>query len=176
MKTERTSYMRTGRTSLGADMGYLILKILAIAGILVLTFTFALGIFRNPDISMAPAVKDGDLVFFNRLDKSCVSSDVVVVKKQGEKQVRRVVAIAGDTVDITEDGLMVNDAYVQEPGIYEQTGRYAEGIEFPVTLEEGEIFVLGDKRENSTDSRIYGPVKTEDILGKVITLIRRRGI
>lgn len=168
--------MRAAKTSLLADIGFLILKIAAIAGAVILVFSFVFGIFRNADISMVPGIKDGDLVIFYRLDKNFNPTETAVVEWQGKKQVRRVVAVAGDTVDITENGLMINGAYVQEEGIYEQTQRYMEGIDLPVTLKEGEIFVLGDGRENSTDSRIYGPVKTEDTLGKVMILIRQRGI
>lgn len=168
--------MKRMGTTLIAETGCLLLKILLIAGIFVLIFTFVFGLYRNEDISMAPAVKDGDLVVFYRLDKEYVSSDAIVLEWQGRKQVRRVVAVAGDTVDVTEDGLMINGALQQERDIYEQTHRYTEGIDFPVTVGEGEIFVLGDGRENSTDSRIYGPVKIRDTLGKLMSLIRRRGI
>lgn len=168
--------MKKAQPSLIADIGYLILKITIIAGVFWLAFTFVFGIFRNTDISMAPSIKDGDLVVFYRLDREFAASDVAVVEWKGKKQARRVVASEGDTVDITEEGLMVNGALLQEEKIYEETRRYEQGIEFPVTLAAGEIFVLGDGRENSTDSRIYGPVKAEDTLGKVTALIRGRGI
>ena len=69
-------------------------------------------------------------------------------------------------MDITEDGLLVNGSPQQEPGIYEETKRYAEGMDFPVTLQDGEVFVLGDAREDATDSRVYGTVRVEDTLGK----------
>lgn len=162
--------------SLIDDMGYLMLKIAILAGILILVGIFVFGVFRNEGIDMAPAVKDGDLVIFYRLDKRYTASDVIVLEWKGEKQVRRVVAVAGDTVDITEDGLMINSALQQEAGIYEETQRYVEGIEFPVTVKEGQVFVLGDGRESSTDSRIYGPVEVKDTMGKVMFLVRRRGI
>ena len=85
-------------------------------------------------------------------------------------------AVEGDTVDISEDGLIINGSLQQEDNIYEDTQRYEEGIDFPITLQEDEIFLLGDSRENATDSRIFGPVKTNETLGKVIMILRRRGI
>lgn len=71
-------------------------------------------------------------------------------------------------------GLLVNGSPQQEPGIYEETKRYAEGMDFPVTLRDEEIFVLGDAREDATDSRVYGIVQADDTLGKVMLVIRRR--
>ena len=126
---------------------------------------------------MIPAVKDGDLVLYYRYTRSgYLPQDVIALEKDGQKQVRRVVATAGDTVDITEDGLVINGALQQESEIYQKTERYRDGVEFPLTVPEGQVFVLGDNREGATDSRVYGCVKIEDTLGKVMTVIRRRSI
>jgi signal peptidase I len=154
----------------------LLLKIGVIAAVAILALTFVYGLHRNTDPDMAPAVKDGDLVAFYRLDKDFAAGDLLALSFRGERQVRRVVAVAGDTVNITEEGLMINGALQQEPEIYEKTERYADGAPLPLTLGEGQVFVLGDSRENATDSRVYGPVNTEDTLGSVIALIRRRAL
>ena len=69
---------------------------------------------------MYPNIKDGDLVVYYRLDKNYTARDLTVLDYQGSRQVRRVIAVAGDTVDITEDGLLVNGSPQQEPGIYEK--------------------------------------------------------
>lgn len=163
--------------SLAQDLLFVLLKIGVIVLIFVAIFTFLYGAFRCEDPEMSPAIKDGDLVIYYRLDKEYVVSDVAAIEENGKITAKRVVAEGGDTVDINEEGqLLVNGAVQQETSIYESTYRYEEGIDFPVTLQEGEIFLLGDARENSTDSRIYGPVKEEDTLGKVIMIFRRRGI
>jgi len=86
------------------------------------------------------------------------------------------VAVAGDTVDITEDGLLINGSLVQEQNIFGETLHYEDGISLPITIEDGQVFVLGDRRGNSVDSRLYGPVNIKDTLGKVMTIIRRRNI
>ena len=126
---------------------------------------------------MAPAIKDGDLVLFYRYTNAgYLPQDVVVMVIDGRMQVRRVVATASDTVDITEDGLMINGSLQHEPEIYQETERYQEGVGFPLTVPEGQVFVLSDSRIGATDSRIYGCVKIEDTLGKVMTVIRRRSI
>ena len=163
-------------TTLLQDIVYLLLKIAAIAAAVVLLFTFIFGVMRVTDIAMKPAVQDGDLVIFYRLDKEYVASDPVVLSYEGEKQIRRVIAVAGDTVDITEGGLIINGSLVQELDIREETLRFEDGISFPITIEEGQVFVLGDKRNDSVDSRLYGAVDINDTLGKVMTILRRRNI
>ena len=163
-------------TTLTQDVLYLLLKIAIIAVVVVLLFTFMFGILRVTDIAMDPSIQDGDVVMWYRLDKGYVASDPVVVSYEGEQQVRRVVAVAGDTVDITEDGLLINGSLVQEQNVFGDTLHYEDGITLPITIEDGQVFVLGDGRENSIDSRLYGAVDIKDTLGKVMTIIRRRNI
>ena len=162
--------------SLMKELLFLLAKIAAIGVAFLLIFTFMFGAYRNADASMSPAVKDGDLVIFYRLDKDYVAQDTLVLEFEGQKQVRRVIATAGDTVDINENGLVINGAPQQETGIHEPTHRYDNGVEFPITLKEGQVFVLGDSRVNATDSRVYGAVEIKDTLGKVMTILRRRNI
>lgn len=168
--------MDNSTNSIWRELGSLGIRIAVIAVVLVLIFTFVYGLHYNADPSMSPKVMDGDLIMYSRVDKNYKARDLLVLDFQGQKQVRRVVAAAGDTVDIDENGLVINGAPQQERDIYQNTQRYAEGISLPVTLNEGEVFVLGDARDGATDSRIYGSVSTEDTYGKVITIIRRRNM
>jgi len=164
----------TKEPSLRREFGILLIKIAVVALAVVLLFTFVYGFHRNLEPGMNPAVRDGDLVMFYRLDKNYAIDDLLLLEFKGEVQVRRVVARAGDVVNITESGLFVNGALQQEPDIYQRTQRYDKGISFPVTVGSGQVFVLGDARENATDSRVYGPVNTKDTQGTAISLIRRR--
>ena len=164
-------------TPLWKDLLFLILKVAAIVAVFMLLFTFMFGIMRYQDPSMVPAIKDGDLVIFYRYTQSgYLPQDVVVLEYKGLNQVRRVIATAGDTVDIIEDGLLINGALQQEPGIYRKTERYEQGVAFPLTVPEGEVFLLADYRTDATDSRIYGCVKIEHTQGKVMAILRRRNI
>jgi len=160
------------------DLVFLLVKIGVIVLIFVLLSTFLYGIVRYYEPSMSPTVKDGDIVVFNRYihEEGYHPREVIALVYDGETQIRRVVATAGDIVDINEDGLVINGALQQEPEIYSPTERYADGVSFPLTVPERHVFVLGDSRTNATDSRIYGCVSIGDTLGKVMTVIRSRGI
>ena len=160
------------------DLLYLLLKIGVIALVVVLFFTFLFGLIRCQEPWMSPAIKDGDLVIFYRYtSQGYLPQDVIALDYRGERHVRRVVAVEGDTVDITsEQGLIVNGSIQQELEIIYKTERYEEGVDFPLIVPEGHVFVLGDRRDGATDSRIYGCVKISDTQGKVITILRKRGI
>lgn len=167
----------TGTTSPLNDLLLLLFKIGLIAAFLIFMTTFFYGITQARDVSMEPAIKEGDLVIYYRPDKDYAVGDAIVVDYNGQLQVRRVVATAGDTVDISSDGgLIVNGSTQFEDDIYTSTYPYTDGITFPVTVGDGEVFVLGDDRTSAEDSRIYGTVKISATKGAVMTVIRRRGI
>ena len=162
------------QTSVKDDLLFLVLKVILFVALLAVTFLFIFGIFRCSDNMMSHAFKDGDLAIYYRLQKDYQPLDAVIIEKDGETQIRRIIGRASDEVNITEKGLEINGYLQQETEIYTDTLPYTEGISFPLTVDEGEYFVLGDNRTNAKDSRIYGKVKQEEIKGIVITLIRRR--
>ena len=173
--TEAVARSAHSSQPLWKDLVSLLLKAAVIAMAFVLLFTFLFGLIRYQEPSMDPAIKDGDLVIFYRYTKvGYLPQDVIVLERNGKMQVRRVVATAGDVVDITENGLSINGSIQQETGIYQKTERYVDGVDFPLTVLDGQVFVLGDSRGGATDSRIYGSVEIKDTLGKVIAVIRRR--
>ena len=89
----------------------------------------------------------------------------------------RVVAGPGDTVEIAEsERLIVNGNAVVEPNIFYNTPEYTGFIEYPLKLGEGQYFVLADSRNGGADSRFFGAVNREEILGTVITIMRRNNI
>ncbi|MBS5192133.1 MAG: signal peptidase I, partial [Lachnospiraceae bacterium] len=105
-------------TSIKDDLLFLILKILIFVALLAVTFLFIFGICRISDNMMSPAFKDGDLAVYYRLQQEFQPSDTVVLEKDGEVQVRRIIAAAGDEVNLTEEGLEINGYLQQESGIY----------------------------------------------------------
>lgn len=171
MKHEKVSSQ-----SILSDLLFLTVKIAVTTVLLAVLFLFVFGIHRCADNTMQPSMQYGDLIFYYRLQKNYKLSDVVVLEQDGEEQVRRVVAAAGDEVNITEDGLYINGHLQQEEKIYTETFPDREGISFPVTVGENEYFVLGDNRPNVEDSRLYGTVSQENIKGLVVTFLRRRDL
>jgi len=162
-------------TGLQRDILTLLLKIGVVVGIVVGLLTIIFGVEPYDYPSMEPAVQAGDLLMYSRFDKNYVAQDLIALSFQGQIQVRRVVAIAGNTVDIMDGHLIIDGAVQQEARIYTETHRFQSEIDFPLTVPEGHVFVLGDNRESSTDSRIYGPVRVDDTLGKITAQFRRRG-
>lgn len=140
-------------------------------------FTFFAGITTVPNADMRPRLEAGDLVIYFRMDKSPNDRDIVVFEKNDTEYIGRVVAKAGDTVDISDSGnLVINGNSVMEEDIYYPTVRYEGYTTYPLTLGEGEYFILIDKRDNGEDSRYFGAVRKSEISGTVITVIRRRNL
>lgn len=154
------------------DVLRLILKVLVIVLVFMLMFTFLFGTTKLQSNSMDPNLKEGDRVIYYRLDKNYVATNCVAFRYNGQTQVMRVVAVAGDTVDMTEDGLVINGALQSEPDPTKDTLPFKEGASFPVKLGEGEVFLMGDNRTESIDSRQFGPVKAKETLGELMTVIR----
>lgn len=160
---------------LGAQLVLLLLKVAMVVGFIAMVFLFLFGVVQAGDESMRPAVREGDLVVYYRLQKDYAAGDVIVVDDGDEKEVRRVIAVAGDEVDFTSDGLMINGYLQSEQGIYAETEPFTQGVTYPVTVGEGQVFVMGDNRPSSKDSRIYGPVDVQSgTEGKAMTIVRRR--
>ena len=142
--------------------------------LLWILFGYVFGITAMKNDDMMPRISAGDLMLYYRLENTWRAQDVIVLKREGQQYVGRIVAVGGDTVEVTEDAqLIINDSYVAESGIYYSTPRYESEVTYPLELKEGEVFVLCDYREGARDSRYFGPVEESEIKGKVITIIRR---
>ena len=83
------------------------------------------------------------------------------------------IANENDVVNITEEGMLLVNGTVQGGEIIYPTYP-KEGIEYPYRVPEGCVFVLGDHRTDTIDSRDFGPVPKKQVQGKVITILRRR--
>lgn len=148
--------------------------------VVLILFLFAFRIIVVSGGSMRTTLRDGDylLLLSNVFYQEPKYGDIVVISKQsfegGKPIVKRVIATEGQTVDIDfqqgivyVDGSPLSESYVNTPTNLE------EGVEFPLKVETGCVFVMGDNRNDSRDSRYpaIGQVDCREVLGKAIVLV-----
>jgi signal peptidase I len=129
-----------------------------------------------PTESMAPTLYIGDCIFVDKT-RYCKSlpnrGEVIVVSSQERKFVKRTIGVPGDTVEITNTVLLINSTPIKEHyTIHTDISTMVKSISprdnyGPVIIAENQIFVLGDNRDNSIDSRFWGPVNINAIEGLV---------
>lgn len=144
--------------------------------LITIAFLSTFHFYINKDSSMRPGIGEGDLILTYSIYKSYNQNDLTIVKNGEKYDVRRVVALSGDRIDIKEDHLVINGFVQSESYANGRTYAYKDGITFPITLKDDEVFVMADSRENTEDSRLYGPVKLKDTKGVVLVVIRHRGL
>lgn len=155
------------------------LQLLAIVAITTVTFTKIIIPVRVDGQSMYPTLHDEDIAIVNALslERSDIKRfDIVVLKceKLDKDIVKRVIGLPGDTLVYRDDKLYINGTYYDEKYLNKdyiakakikyQTELFTN--DFEITLNDDEIFVLGDNRLQSADSRTLGTFKYSDIIGK----------
>ncbi|NLZ80625.1 MAG: signal peptidase I [Clostridiales bacterium] len=147
----------------------IVLDLLEIIGA-ALALTFLLLIFIQPSIvegsSMYPTLHDNDKLLLWKLG-DLEKGDIVVFDShdlENSKYVKRIIGTKGDHVVIAGNTVIVNNKIVEEPYINEDD--FYGDVDLLVS--EDSIFVLGDNRNHSNDSRAFGEVKLEDVEGKVV--------
>ena len=165
------------------------LLLLTLAAVFIVT-TF---IFRHSVVdgdSMMNTLQHNDVLIISELFYTPEQYDIVVIEDHStgytHPLVKRVIAVGGDKVRVSEYGIFVNDELLNESYVFidefgytynvypsealfdNLTLVYEEGVYYEFEVPEGEIFVLGDHRNNSADSRKFGTVSTDAVLGKVL--------
>ncbi|MBO1265021.1 signal peptidase I [Proteiniclasticum sp. SCR006] len=168
--TERRKalYIRKGYISL-------LIRIALIAAVGYILFTQVFLITQARGNDMFPAIKDGDLIIAFRLQKELVKDDIVVYEVGDVTRLGRIVALENDEVLLDDSGVFRLNGTPQSGEIVFQTFP-KDGYDYPLQVPEGRLFLLGDHRNQTKDSRDHGPVSFEDLKGKVITILRRRGL
>lgn len=151
--------------------------LIAIA-VFALVRTFVIAPYTVPSGSMEPTIQVGDNLFAQKITlkmgKDAQVGDIVVFKNPETSSphdilVKRIIAHAGQTVTLEEgkvciDGMPLDEPYAQGMS-YELMQAPGVAVSYPYTVPEGCVWVMGDNRENSADSRYFGPVPTENLIG-----------
>jgi signal peptidase I len=102
--------------------------------------------------------KRGDIVVF--------SPPPAWQQGDGTPFIKRVIGIGGDTVDIHDNAVFVNGVQLDEPYTYEGQPTFVTGERSSWLIPTGDLFVMGDHRANSADSRVFGPIEKKDVIGR----------
>ena len=175
---EKKKDKKPGSRGIDSLFDFVELFIFSLAAVFIITTFF----FRHSVVegsSMERTLFEGEHIIISDLFYTPKRGDIVVCEDYSLEHeymrkpiVKRVIAIAGDTVKIDRYG----NVYVNGELLDESDYVYTDGpVEIPqdiidkeITIEEGEIFVMGDHRNNSADSRTEGPIKEDSILGKIL--------
>jgi len=166
-----------GATS-SPSLGRQILRVLAellqtalIAFLLFIVVNLATARIRVEGISMEPNLHDGEFVVVNRLAyrwKEPQRGDIIVFHFPSDPRrrfIKRVIGLPGDTVTIREGQVLINGSLLEEPYLAEEPRYHGEWRIAP-----NEVFVLGDNRNNSSDSQNWGPLDINEIIGKALLI------
>ena len=168
------------QTAKGRDLYEWVQSLVGSVLVVVAIFTFVIRMMGVDGHSMLNTLQHGDrlLVVNSMLYQDYKYGDIVILRKNGvfddDPIVKRVIAVEGQTVDIDfAEGIVYVDGEALEEDYIREPTYTAEGTEFPLTVPEGSIFVMGDNRNGSSDSRDYrlGTVDTRYVIGKAAFLI-----
>ena len=153
--------------------------------------TFVVQAFKIPSPSMVPTLLVGDHILVNKFlfgfrvpfaDGKIIAireperGDVIVFRYPRDRKldfIKRCVAVGGETVEVREKQVFINGAAVEfEQAVFLDEGSLLTGRDTfgPVTVPEGKVFVMGDNRDNSNDSRFWGFVDLKDVKGKAMVI------
>ncbi|MDO4428123.1 MAG: signal peptidase I [Atopobiaceae bacterium] len=148
----------------------------------VLLRVFVVGAYYVPTGSMLETIQEGDLILGEKVSlafRDPEPGDVVTFDSPatvGDTLVKRVIAVGGQTIDLVDGEVLVDGVDLDEPYV---NGARTEslsdiagsvGISYPYTVPEGMVWVMGDNRTNSKDSRFFGPVSVDDVTSRAILI------
>ncbi len=173
-KSPRHAFHKEDRSTARELLSWAIYILIAVAIAMLLRF-FVFEFVRVDGPSMNPTLESGEAVFVEKVSKitgNFTRGEIVVVSypNRTESFVKRIIGVPGDTVAITDGKAYLNGQTLDEPYIKEP---YIEGDMETVTVPEGHYFVMGDNRNNSSDSRssAVGPIPAENVIGHAMFII-----
>lgn len=157
---------------------------LVIVGAILVAFlvkTFLVQAFQIPSASMHPTLLEGDRVLVNKLSyrmHDINRGDVVVFRRptnmpagpnDPDDLIKRVIGLPGDTLQARDGRVYVNGRALDEPYLAKDTRTL--DIDEPVTVPRGRIWVMGDNRGDSQDSRVFGPIDQDSVVGRAFLIM-----
>lgn len=148
---------------------------LVVAGVALVLVLLVVEPFAVSSSSMSPTLHDGDQVLVEKLTPhfgDLTRGDVIVFTAPATRSlmVKRVVALGGDRVGLADGRLVVNGRRIEEAYVDLDT---VDGVYFgPELVPNGAVFVMGDNRADSVDSRTFGAVSLRDVMGRVLLKLR----
>lgn len=133
----------------------------------ILNYFFSLSIV--PSDSMSPTIEPKDFIVYQKKFNEIKRGDIVGFQDPygDEIFIKRVVALGGETIEIEDGKVYLNGKVLEEPYLKEEMLGDMEATVIP----ENELFVMGDNRNSSADSRVFGTIKESEIKGKFIAII-----
>ncbi len=144
---------------------WLVLPLGLLAAVLIQRFLVCAVVVHGE--SMAPAYQQGQICLVGKAAATVARGDVVIVDDGHGQSIKRVVALPDESVFFRNGKVYVNGRLLMEPYLYLPARTYPV-YETRFTLGHDSVFVMGDNRSASEDSRVYGPVPRKAIVGKVI--------
>lgn len=162
---KRERYKRKYKATLKSTLFTLI----TVAAIAVLVATLWLPVLQTYGSSMTPSIEDGDIVVSTK-SGNFETGDIIAFYYNNKVLIKRVIAVSGQWVNIRPDGtVIIDDQELNEPYISDKALGDCD-INLPYQVPDGKIFVMGDHRSVSVDSRssVIGCVSEEQIVGKIV--------
>lgn len=161
-------------------ISFLVMLAIVVAGAWVLR-TYVVEPFQIPSASMEETIMTGDMVFAEKVSyqfSEPVSGDIVVFADPqipSRTLIKRIIATEGQTIDLRDgkvyiDGVELDEPYTDGLPTYPLNTVANVDIEYPYKVPQGTVWVMGDNRTNSSDSRYFGPIEESAVFGKAFAI------
>ena len=157
-------------------MEFIVIILMAVI-ITMLLRAFVIDNYEIPTGSMEPTIEINDRIFAEKLSYRFASpapGDIVTFRDpvvKGRVLIKRCIAVGGQTINLKDGKVYVNGIELDEPYVHGKETLPLTGdlkISYPYRVPEGMIWVMGDNRTNSTDSRSFGPIPESELIGKAL--------
>ena len=147
----------------------IVITIILLSLVILMVRVFDIRVIKVSGHSMYPTLIENNYVLSTKENK-LQNGDLILFEYENIKMIKRIIGVPGDKIEVKDNGdVYINDSYLDESYKHDHVDEFKNEVTYPITVKEGEYFVLGDNRDDSLDSRILsvGNIKREDIIGKV---------